>query len=94
MKKILLASILTFAVIGSGCYHHDDDYSYQTENCTSVDLGGGEEYELCCRLACQGEYDYDDSHESCREEYSCESSTHDPCPRVVIDQYGYPPCIY
>jgi hypothetical protein len=96
MKATFFASVLALALVAAGCDWDDDDYSYYTENCTSVDLGGGEEYELCCRLKCAGEYDYDDDHfsERCSESYSCESSTGDDCPREVVDEYGYPDCIY
>jgi hypothetical protein len=92
MKRTLLASVLALMLFGAGC--GDDDYSYRTENCTSIDYGGGDEYELCCRLRCHGECDYDECHESCDEEFSCESSTGDPCPPDVIEDYGYPHCIY
>jgi hypothetical protein len=96
MKHILLVGGFALMLgLGAGCYYDDDeDYSYRTENCTAVDLGGGEEYELCCRLKCFGEYDYDDFEESCTEEFSCTSSTDDPCPSDVVRDYGYPDCIY
>lgn len=88
----MLGSILVLALLGSGCYG-DDDYSYDTENCTTVD-DDGQKYQLCCRLECEGEYDYDDFEERCNEEYSCESATDEACPIDVIDRYGYPYCIY
>ena len=95
MKVILRGSIIALALIGSGCYGDDEDYSYRTENCVSVDDGDGQEYELCCRLSCRGEYDYDDFEETCKEQYSCDSvTTDDPCPADVIDRYRYPDCIY
>lgn len=97
MKEILLGSVFALALVGAGCdWDDDDDYSYHTENCTSVDQGGGEEYELCCRLSCYGEYDYydDDFYERCDEDYSCESSTGDECPTEIVDEFGYPYCIY
>jgi hypothetical protein len=96
MRAKRLAAVLLLALVGGGCDWDDDDYSYVTENCTSVDQGGGEEYELCCRLRCEGEYDYDDDdfYERCDEEYSCRSSTGDACPIDIVDEFGYPDCIY
>lgn len=95
MKAVFLGSVLVLALVAGGCdWDDDDDYSYVTENCTEIDLGGGEEYELCCRLKCSGEYDYDDYYERCTESYSCESFSDDDCPPEVIDEYGYPNCIY
>ena len=42
------------------------------------------------------EYDYDDDdfYERCDEEYSCRSSTGDACPIDIVDEFGYPDCIY
>lgn len=95
MKGVLLVPVFALVLVGAGCdWDDDDDYSYHTENCRSVDYGGGEEYELCCRLSCHGEYDYDHAHEHCDEEYTCESSTEDDCPPFVIDDNWYPECIY
>jgi hypothetical protein len=93
MKRVLASLALAVALAVVGC-DDDDDYSYHSENCTSVDLGGGEEYELCCTLSCHGEYDYDHAHESCSEDYSCTSSDGGPCPPDVIDSHWYPGCIY
>lgn len=88
---LVLAAALALSV--AGC-DEDDDYSYKSENCTVVDLGDDEQYELCCTLHCRGECDWDDCHEQCDAEYTCTPWTGDTCPHEIIDYYGYPECIY
>lgn len=92
---MVLALAVALALSVPGCDDDDDDdYSYASENCTDVDLGEDERYELCCRLRCEGEYDWDDAHEQCTAEYTCTALTGDSCPHEIIDIYGYPECIY
>lgn len=93
MKRALLTMAIGLALLGAGCYDDDQDYSYATENCTSVE-DDGIDYQLCCRLRCVGEYDYDDFEERCDEELSCESVAEESCPPGVIARFGYPHCIY
>jgi hypothetical protein len=93
MNRLFLAVAIAASLLVAGC-DESDDYSYHSENCASVDYGEGEEYELCCTLRCHGDYDYDNAHESCTEEYTCTSSNGDPSPHDVIDSNWYPECIY
>jgi hypothetical protein len=94
MKGILFGLVFMFALVATSCYDDDDDYTYHTENCTSVDYGGGQTYTLCCRLTCSAEYNDGDYSERCAEENSCTSSTGDPCPPSVVQENRYPACIY
>ena len=94
MKGILFGVVFMLALVATSCYDDDEDYTYQTENCTSVDSGGGQTYTLCCRLTCSAEYDDSDYSERCTEENSCKSSTGDPCPPSVVQENRYPACIY
>jgi hypothetical protein len=91
--RVVVALALA-ALLGTAGCDDSDDYSWTSENCYSVDLGEGEEYELCCKLKCKGEYDYDDYHEECTETYYCTGPTDDPCPHEIIEEYGYPSCVY
>ena len=91
MRAILRGSILALALVGAGC--GDDDYSYSTENCVAVDYAD-QAYQLCCRLNCHAECDWNDCSQNCSQVRSCESSTGDPCPPGVVDDHRYPPCIY
>jgi hypothetical protein len=91
---MVLALAFALALSVAGCDEDDDDYSYVSENCTGVDLGEDERYDLCCTLRCEGESDWDDYHEECRADYTCTASTGDTCPHEIIEFYGYPECIY
>jgi hypothetical protein len=93
MKGILFGLVFMLALVVASCYD-DDDYTYRTENCTSVDYGGGQTYTLCCRLRCSAKYDDGDYSESCAEENSCTSLTGAPCPPSVVQENRYPVCIY
>jgi hypothetical protein len=94
MKGILFGLVFICVLVTASCYDDDDDYTYESENCTLVDYGGGQTYTLCCRVKCSAEYDDGDYRERCIEENSCTSSTGGPCPPVVVQENRYPACLY
>ena len=94
MKGMLFGLVFMLALVAASCYDDDDDDTYQSENCTSVDYGGGQTYTLCCRLTCSAKYDDGNYAERCAEENSCTSSTGGPCPPVVVQENRYPACLY
>ena len=94
MKGMLFGLVFMLALVAASCYDDEDDDTYQSENCTSVDYGGGQTYTLCCRLTCTAKYDDGDYSERCAEENSCTSSTGEPCPPVVVQENRYPACLY
>ena len=94
MKGMLFGLVFMLALVAASCYDDDDEETYKSENCTSVDYGGGQTYTLCCRLTCSAKYDDGDYSERCAEENSCTSSTGGPCPPVVVQENRYPACLY
>jgi len=93
--------ILTAALVASlalvGC--DDDDFTETYQNCRVADYGGGEQYKLCCTAVCEYHYHYDywddDEYEvECQENPTCSTATGSACPDWVIEDQGYPPCLY
>jgi hypothetical protein len=94
MKGMLFGLVFMLALVAASCYDDEDEDTYQSENCTSVDYGGGQTYTLCCRLTCSAKYDDGNYAERCAEANSCTSSTGGPCPPVVVQENRYPACLY